>query len=290
MDVLLVTATWRQDLDRFRLLRRSLREVGATESFRHVVAIHSEDLELVDDLRSEPNLEIVPTRDLLGQRIEHRRAAAHFPRASWRHWVPGGPIAGWYAQQLTKLAAVSHAGGAQAVVFVDSDLVALRPLERSDFIAPSGSTRFFVSADMRDDDSADWNRAAARLLNVSQDLVDRRQFIHAPAVVDVAVARSMLGALETGAAPNRWQSTMLAANAFEYPTYGAWVMGGCLDQVEMSEPMPTVNFNEYEQMWDFKQRATRIIAEGEAKFLSVQSRLHIPPASYEPIVSTAWRR
>jgi hypothetical protein len=281
-ELVLATATWRQDFDRFLLLRRSLREVGAAERYHHLVALHTEDAELAGRLRGEPNLEVVLTRDLLDRRIERRRAAAHFGRTSRRHWVRGGPVAGWYAQQLTKLALVGRAAGVQALVYFDSDAVALRPLERSDFVTDTGQTKFFVDSDMRGDGSEEWNRVAARLLGVDPALVDGRQFIQWPAVLDVATARAMLVAL------GEWQSRMLAANAFEYPTYGAWVVGRAPAAVVAAPPLPVANFVEYADLWDFRERAAAAIAGGTAKFLSVQSRLHIPPSAYESIVARAW--
>jgi hypothetical protein len=288
-DVVLVTATHAQDLARFRLLRRSLREVGAADAFHHLVALDTECFEAAQDLRREPNLEMILTRDLLTPRFERRRAAAHFGRTRWRHYVRGGALPGWYAQQLIKLATISRAAGAQAVAFFDSDLVALRPLERADFIASSGATKFFVDDHMRGDGSDEWNRASARLLEVDEELVATRQFIHTPTVFDVRIAAAMLNALSRADGPNAWQARMQAANVFEYPTYGAWVMGTSLDQVEVSTPMPTANFVDYEDMWDFRERATRTIEEGHAKILGVQSRLHIPPSSYESIVAAAWK-
>jgi hypothetical protein len=281
-ELVLATATWRQDFDRFLLLRRSLRAVGAAEQYHHLVALHTEDAELVTRLRAEPNLEVILTRELLDRRIERRRAAAHFGRTSLRHWVRGGAIAGWYAQQLTKLALVGRATGVQALVFLDSDAVALRPFERADFVTASGKTKFFVDGDMRGDGSDEWNRVSARLLGVDPALVAGRQFIQWPAVLDVTTARAMLAAL------GDWQAQMLAANAFEYPTYGAWVVGHAADAVVPAPPLPVVNFVEYADLWDFRERAARAIAEGSAKFLGVQSRLHIPPSAYESIVAQAW--
>ncbi len=288
MDVVLLTATWRQDFDRFRLLRRSLREFGLDESFRHIVAVHTEDTDLLTDLRRDRNLEIVPTSRLLTKRIERRRAAAHFRRTRRQHWVVGGPVAGWYAQQLTKMALVSLAADSQAAVFLDSDLVAIRPFDRDDFIASSGATRFFVSNDMRDDGSEGWNCVSARLLGVDEELVQHRQFIQLPTVFDVRVATALVHALGSEDHPSSWQARMLAANAFEYPTYGAWITRAQPTTVETCPPMNTLNFSEYSHMWDFKDRAVHEIHEGTAKFLSVQSRLHIPPESYEPIVAEAW--
>jgi hypothetical protein len=288
-EVLFVTATHGQDLDRFRLLRRSLHEVGATEQFHHLVAVDTEDADVVSDLRREQSLDVVLSRDILTRRIERRRAARHYRRSHWRHYVRGGPIPGWYAQQLIKLAAVSRAAGVQAIAFFDSDVVAIQPLERADFIAPSGKTRLFVDNDMRGDGSDEWNRASARLLGIAESLVGAHQFIHTPTVFDVRVATEMLQALSTNGQPQSWQARMQTANVYEYPTYGAWTMGRSLDDVEPGPPIPTANFVDYEDMWDFRERATRIIAAGQAKILGVQSRLHIPPSSYEAIVAQAWK-
>jgi hypothetical protein len=288
-DILLVTVMHARDLERFRLLRRSLREVGAAEQFGHLVVLDTENADVAKDLRHEPNVEVLLSKDVLSRRTERRRAAAHYRRTNWRHYVRDGPIAGWYAQQLIKLATIARTAGAQAVAFFDSDLVAIRPIERADFIAPSGKTRFFVDDDMRGDGSDEWNRAAARTLGVDESLVETRQFIHTPTVFDVRVATAMLQALSGDGSSDAWQVRMQAANLFEYPTYGAWVFGTSADQVEASPPLPTANFAIYEDMWDFRERATRVIAEGHAKILGVQSRLHIPPSSYESVVAQAWK-
>jgi hypothetical protein len=125
-------------------------------------------------------------------------------------------------------------------------------------------------------------------LAVDERLVVGRQFIHSPTVVDVTVAKGMLAHLANGSRDG-WQDRMLAANAFEYPTYGAWVLGKAAEQVEAAPPIATANFYEFEHMWDFRERAQQIIAEGTAKVIGVQSRLHIPPSSYESIIEAAWR-
>lgn len=287
--IVLVTATWREDLDRFRLLRRSMCEFGLDGLFRHVAAVHTEDVELCADLRGQRNLEIVPTAQLLSRPVERRRAAAHLRRTQVGHWVPGGPIAGWYAQQLTKLACVEVARGAKAIVYLDSDMVVIRPFGPDAFVTPEGRTKFFVDTDMRDDGSAEWNRTAARLVGASTDEVATRQFIHQPAVLDADVAAGLLRHLSGEGDPLAWQAAMLAVNAFEFSTYGAWVARTRPSSLVEAPPMPALMFRLYEDLWDLRARMNDEIDHGTAAFVSVQSRLHIPPSAYEPVVARAWR-
>jgi hypothetical protein len=131
-SICFVTASYRRDIERFSILRESLRRFAP--DYHHLVVVHSEDFALFRDrFGGEPGLELKRTSDVLPSSIERHR------RKSTRRWAKpltrlfyGRWFSGWHFQQLTKLHALASLRY-DAAAFIDSDAFLRRPISESYF-------------------------------------------------------------------------------------------------------------------------------------------------------------
>jgi hypothetical protein len=127
-----MTPSYRGDMERFALLRRSLR--AFSPDIPHVVHVDTEDLPMFRDrFGAEPGLSLVPTADVLPAQIESQRRfwrgwqGRLLSRVDWRIRSHGRFYSGWKLQQVVKLIAAAQAE-AEAVVFLDSDIFLCGPV------------------------------------------------------------------------------------------------------------------------------------------------------------------
>lgn len=126
-SICFMTPSYVGDIDQFSLLRQSINEFA--RGFPHLALVQTEDCrKFRDRFRRETNLEIIPTSEVLPEKVElHRRKSG--PR-----WLTGRLrhgrllIKGWHAQQLTKIFALAACRYDDAV-FLDSDVFLCRPLD-----------------------------------------------------------------------------------------------------------------------------------------------------------------
>ena len=134
-----ITPTYHRDIERFALLRESIRKFAP--QYRHVAIVHTEDHAMFRDrFGADAGLTLARTSDVLPAAVEHRRRRSRhrwmkaIRKALHGHWVTG-----WHFQQLTKLYALA-ACETDAAVFIDSDVFICRPI---------GLDYFFVGDDLK---------------------------------------------------------------------------------------------------------------------------------------------
>jgi hypothetical protein len=122
-----MTPSYLGDIEQFSLLRRSINVFSPGTP--HLAIVQTEDCQKFRDrFRHERNLEIIPTSEVLPERVELHR------RKSGPKWLTGRLrhgrllIKGWHAQQLTKIFALAACRYTD-VVFLDSDVFLCRPLD-----------------------------------------------------------------------------------------------------------------------------------------------------------------
>lgn len=119
------TPTFRQDIERFALLRRSI-ELFAP-SIPHIAIVNTEDHgEFARRFGNDRGLELLRSADVLPGDVERRRRKSG-PKWMTGKWLHKDLIRGWYAQQLMKLFALPNLKY-DAAVFIDSDVLICRPL------------------------------------------------------------------------------------------------------------------------------------------------------------------
>jgi hypothetical protein len=150
----MLTPSHSADIQRFALLRRSLRMFAP--GIPHIAIVNTEDRgQFADRFRGEPGLELLTTREVLPASIERRRRKSG---PSWlaRGWRRQRVIKGWHAQQIAKICALA-ACRYDAAVFVDSDVFVCQPLS-GEYFYVNGSLKLFrqpaTNAEQQDFDIA----------------------------------------------------------------------------------------------------------------------------------------
>ena len=135
-----ITTTYRGDLQRFALLRRSVK-MFAAERYTHVAVVNTEDCaHFRRHFRGDTDLQVVPSADVLPWNLEQRRKKSSL-RGKVGQLFDRRRVKGWYAQQLMKIFALAQCP-ADAAVFIDSDVFLCRPLAR-DFFFVDGNLKLF---------------------------------------------------------------------------------------------------------------------------------------------------
>ena len=129
-SVCLLTPSYRDDIERFALLRESIKRFAP--GFPHLAVVHTEDyFAFRERFSAESDLEIIRTADVLPRSVERRRRKSG-PRWLTRSWLSAPTIRGWHAQQLTKIFALAECEY-EAAVFLDSDVLICRALQPAFF-------------------------------------------------------------------------------------------------------------------------------------------------------------
>jgi hypothetical protein len=135
-----ITTSYSADLQRFALLRRSVKTFAA-ERYTHVAVVNTEDCaQFRRHFRGDTDLEIVPSADVLPWNVEQRRKKSGF-RGKVGRLLNRRLVKGWHAQQLMKIFALAECP-ADAALFLDSDVFLCKPLARNFFFV-DGNLKLF---------------------------------------------------------------------------------------------------------------------------------------------------
>lgn len=222
-----LTPSYRGDLDRFLLLRRSIRRFAA-DAVDHVVAVPGADIACFRErLAGDDGVRVVAQQDVVS------------PQFYARAWVPAvrrmlGPHAwrldrsryagrpGWIVQQIVKLSAPEFFGDG-AVCTVDSDLLFVRPFSRADLL-PDGPARVLLRVDPADESAMhrDHMRDARRLLGLPPGPTDHH-YMASPTVFYGEWVRQLRARLEQ-VHGKPWQQVLREAETLsEYLLYGVFI-------------------------------------------------------------------
>ena len=165
----LVTSSWRGDLERCRLLCRSV-DRHVTGFRTHYLLVEERDLALFAEF-SSPHRRVVSERELLPRWLR----PVTEPLRGRRLWLQpfGPPLRGWHVQQLRRFAMAARMEE-EAMVSLDSDVAFLRPFDVRT-LAGGGRVRFHrvpgaitqVEAE-RLAEHERWSRRAGQLLGIRE--------------------------------------------------------------------------------------------------------------------------
>lgn len=170
----IVTASYAPDFERCRLLCETVdRHVAGMA--RHYILVAHEDVALFSRLRT-PNRIVVDERDLLPEWLRPWPD----PLSLFRRpvWLSGRtlPLRGWHVQQLRRIAIAAHAGE-DTLVYVDSDVVFLKPLDLGLF-RQGGRTRLYRrDGALPEGEHRAWSKNAGDILGLSAAPVSRHDYI-----------------------------------------------------------------------------------------------------------------
>jgi Family of unknown function (DUF6492) len=202
----LITTTYCPDLQRFALLRRSVHRFAA-ERYTHVAVVNTEDCaQFRRHFRSDTDLQIVPSADVLPWKVEQRRRKSGM-------WGKVGRlfnhrlVTGWHAQQLMKIFALAECP-ADAAVFLDSDVFLCKPLAR-DFFFSDGKLKLFRRPAV-DAEGFDFDISTHEILgNPLHQVKDLFDYIYSPCSFRKSTALALLSEFERRRR-NHWIRRFLA--------------------------------------------------------------------------------
>jgi hypothetical protein len=212
----LVTCSYGPDLNRCARLCRSI-ERWVSPTIPHVIIVPARDLPDFRQLQGQRRT-VVAVEDVVPGRFRQ----LPFTR---RWWLDSGgwPVRGWIMQQVTKLSA-NFATDAELIVFADSDLQFVRPLEPHQLLR-NGALRLHRIPGAKDEGRHRlWHHRAAALLG------EQLRYFGADYVGQlISWRRSNLGLLQehleaVGGRP-WYQSVARSLHFSEYVLYGAYVDG-----------------------------------------------------------------
>ena len=158
MQYAIVTPSYGPDLERCRLLIESL-ECHVTGDFRHYVLVDARNLALFRALAG-PRTEILTVESVMPWWLRRLPAARR-----WWFSFKSPPVRNWVFQQLVKLSVANYLD-CENYVFVDSDVVFVKPFSVNE-LSPAGKLRLFrVPGAAREPTHYPWHRTAARLLGL----------------------------------------------------------------------------------------------------------------------------
>ena len=137
-----ITTTYSADLQRFALLRRSVK-MFAAERYTHLAVVNTEDCaQFRRHFRGDADLEIVASADVLPWNVEQQRRKSGL-RGKVERLFNQKLVrrVGWLAQQLMKIFALAECP-ADAALFLDSDVFLCKPLARNFFFV-DGNLKLF---------------------------------------------------------------------------------------------------------------------------------------------------
>ncbi len=154
--IALITCSYAPDFARCERLCRSM-DAWLSTAWPHTLIVPKRDRELFRALAS-PYRQVVAVEDIL---------PATYRQMPWANkwWVSAGgrPVRGWIMQQLTKLSA-HNATTAEHIVFVDSDLVFLKPLHADAILRHRRLRLHRIRGEGHQGRHLGWHYRAARLL------------------------------------------------------------------------------------------------------------------------------
>ena len=158
MGYAIVTPSYGPDFERCRLLCRSIDQF-ADGDFRHYVVVDAQDLPRFRRLAG-PRTELVTVESVMPWWVRRLPGSRR-----WWFSLKTPPLRNWILQQLVKLS-VSEFIGSENYVFIDSDVVFVRPLA-VESLSPGGRLRLFrVVGGSRKMPHFRWHRTSATLLGL----------------------------------------------------------------------------------------------------------------------------
>jgi hypothetical protein len=224
----LVTPSYANDFELAADLCRSI-DQHVTGDYEHILIVPEGDLALFGKLRSTrrhvySEKQLLAPYGLARMPLPTRVAVPLFKplrfRPQW--WCKGvGRISGWVTQQLIKLSAADLTT-APVLVFIDSDVQFIRPMDTTALLAPSG-VPWLHRAQLPDNlpEHRKWYRTAQRLLALPPDAGPAYNYVGNLIAWQTELVRAMQGRIsEVQGEP--WQRAVARTRYLsEYMLYGA---------------------------------------------------------------------
>ena len=289
-NITLITPTYLPDIERFAILRESIKKFYPGASHLSIVDYRHMG-EFRDRFEFEAGLTLVSSKEVLPlSLVKQMQFRDGFlwrgvERVAWKLWLDSSAIRGWKIQQLAKihaLAAISTENG----VFLDSDVFICRKISDPNFLNNKNTILLESKATNAEDyslDVATYIVLKERLHNI----IEMKNFIHVGATFKKRTARTLL-AIANAKSNGRFEKkfleqplpseyNMLGRVASKYEEYDGYLKY-CFDPRGL-----TIELRYVEQLC--KTSAAHFLenqmGSREAIYALLQSNLNIDPAEYK---------
>lgn len=212
----IVTPSYSRDAALCADLNESLMEFAP--GWTHYVVADRRDISLFQHLEG-PRTSVIVKEEVIPKGFRRLPGS--------RRWISpwsARPLGGWLMQQIAKLAAAEYFPET-ILVWIDSDVVIVRPLEEQMFVR-EGLVRMFREPDAISDDMkwhVEWHRNACRLLGVDPDSPPMPDYITQVNSWSKDVTLSMLNRVQEVTGRPWYQAVARTPQFSESLLYGAYV-------------------------------------------------------------------
>ncbi len=223
----LITCSFSGDFEVCRLLCESA-DRFVPDGFEHRLFVPARDLPLFAGLASRRRT-VAPQEELLPRWFWKAplpgpkwRARLRLPRRNVYFTPVSGPVRGWIAQQIMKIAATLRAA-TDIVAHIDSDNMFIRPLSSRNFVR-DGRVRLYANpSSIGLATHKPWYAAAAGLLGLPSADVYSADYIDQPLVWRRSVVENMVARIEETRSSD-WRAALVRTQALsEYVLHGVFV-------------------------------------------------------------------
>ena len=276
MSYVIATPSFAGDFERCRLLAESVQRFIGID---HYVLIDEIDESQFACLR-ELGVKLVSSRQLMGN--------DYLRLPFTRLWVGSHlrPLRGWITQQIRKLAFAAQAPS-EDILFVDSDIVFVRPFQPSTYTIDSRTPLFIT--DWYNAESLAWANQARTLLALPSKN-SSRGYVH-PTFWKRDVTQMLLKAIEEQAGRS-WRAVITALpTVSEYTLYGIFAQErvglDCLGLYDFNQPIIHHSW-QYDLSSESKLKEFIATTPKDAYGLMFHSKDRVPVANYVKEVRAMW--
>ena len=227
MNAVIVTASYRGDFERCRLLCESI-DAHVSGHSRHLLLVEPRDVALFRTLEG-PRRQVVDERELFPWWLRSVPDPTSFGRR--RVWLSlkGPPLRGWHAQQLRRIE-IGRRLEETVMISVDSDVVFLRPFETERFVEADGRIRLFRRPDWfagiaepSRSEHRGWSGKAGELLGIETPAVSDHGYISTLIAWRTDSVRAMAARIEAMTGKPAFDALAATRQLSECTIYGRFV-------------------------------------------------------------------
>lgn len=287
------TPSYRGDLERFVLLRESVRRFYHGKA-RHFVVVPREDILLFKRALKADNVEIAVQNDFVDSYYYPHKwyplLKRFIPNQAW-HFQAYAGRQGWIIQQIVKLS-LPEIVTEGAIAILDSDIVFIRPFDNSD-LEIEGDKRILVRDEPKTESGKHrkYMEKARRLLGLPLGSTGHHYMAY-PAIWYTDWVRELRRYIESTYGKS-WQRVLYEANSIsEYQLYGVFIEE-ILKPFNLKIRLKPFHYG----IWDHDDLKRFMSGEliidkrdlhDKPLCVAVQSNLQIPVDEYKKQIETLW--
>ena len=279
---LFFTPSYRNDLDRLLLMRRSIKRFYCGFAL-HVIAVPLEDLKIFQDALSGDTCKVIAQQSLVRSEFFPSRGynafKKLFPNQAWRINRFAGK-GGWIIQQVAKLMAAELVENGP-IVILDSDVFFVRPFDDCDLFPKEGRLLVRITPDTESGRHRKHIANSRKILGLAEGSTEHN-YMSCPAIIYAEWTKKLMIYIEN-LWGKPWQLVLLEQETIsEYSIYGVFV-----EEVLKPNDLIIRSQSYNHMLWDFKSYTNffsdvqgKVLGEPEKICVVAQSALNISAIEY----------